>query len=239
MNKMKSTDNTLSKTERKHKKIRSLIIAAARKLFESTPYEEVSMENIADEVAMSKQTLYNYFSNKESIYFGIGIEDFEQTYKRAQKIRTMYKTGREQVLKLCEGLFYALINFDLNNQIYRRFLITNNQLGGLADEMVLERKKGEPEKIDKRKSFEDTLADYLENIWKYEEYWKAAIKQGLDDGTIKTKLDENQLTYYIFVLISGVVDHIQLLKIPLERSKLDVERIKEVTLGLINNLLEK
>ena len=154
--------NNLTKTERKHQKNRLAIIAAARTLFENKLYDEVSMEDIADEAALSKQTLYNYFSSKEAIYFGIGIDDFKGTFERVQKIKETNLTGREQVLKLSEGLFNALVSFGLNNQIYRRFLLVNNQLDGLADKILYDRKKNPNRKLEKKKSFEDSLADYLE-----------------------------------------------------------------------------
>ncbi|NHJ03786.1 MAG: TetR/AcrR family transcriptional regulator [Candidatus Heimdallarchaeota archaeon] len=235
---MSRSRNNLTKPERKHQKNRQAIIAAARILFENKLYVEVSMEDIADEAALSKQTLYNYFSNKEAIYFGIGIDDFKGTFERVQIIRQSNLTGREQVLKLSEGLFNALINFELNNQIYRRFLLANNQLDGLADKILYERRKRPDGKLKKKKTFEDSLADYLENVWQYESYWRETIELGFADGTISSVLTSDQLLNYIFLLIGGIVDQIDLKKIPLERSKLDKKQILILTLGLVTKLLD-
>ena len=45
------------------------IINAAEKLFFSRGYDNVSMDEIAREVELSKSALYYYFKDKESLFF--------------------------------------------------------------------------------------------------------------------------------------------------------------------------
>ena len=97
---MTSSKEKLSRTERKHQIQRQLIIQAAQRLFEEQRYDDVSMESIADEAAVSKQTLYNYFSSKDAIYFGIGIEALRGSIERTEAIELSKYSGKDQVLKL-------------------------------------------------------------------------------------------------------------------------------------------
>ncbi|BDZ69820.1 helix-turn-helix domain-containing protein [Methanobacterium petrolearium] len=54
--------------EREKEQRRNDIINAAEKLFFAKGYDDVSMNDIATEVELSKATLYLYFDNKEELF---------------------------------------------------------------------------------------------------------------------------------------------------------------------------
>lgn len=60
--------------EREKKQRQHDIINAAEKMFFSRGYDEVSMNDIALEVELSKATLYLYFQNKKSLFFAIVLK---------------------------------------------------------------------------------------------------------------------------------------------------------------------
>ena len=64
------------KTSRKFRR-RDEILRAATDLFSEKGYHEVTMEEIAEEMGVSKGTIYNYFSSKENLYLEILKESFE------------------------------------------------------------------------------------------------------------------------------------------------------------------
>lgn len=53
---------------------RSGILAAASRLFDSKPYHEVRVEDVAAEAQVSKGTVYTYFDSKEHLYLSIMSE---------------------------------------------------------------------------------------------------------------------------------------------------------------------
>lgn len=57
--------------QREKDRRRDDIISAASRLFSKKGYERVSMEEIANEVELSKSTLYFYFKDKESLFFAV------------------------------------------------------------------------------------------------------------------------------------------------------------------------
>lgn len=238
---MPSTEGELSKSERKRGIQKRLITRAARKLFELKSYDDVSMEEIADEAAVSKQTLYNYFSSKDSIYLRIGIEDFKEAMERTNEVSFSSLMGKDLVLKLVGIFFATALDFPLGVDISKRFTIINNEREGIAEKILQQRKEKRP--VRGKESLEEDLADYLEQASKYEKYWKDALERGKKDGTITSNLSANQLMYYTYILINGITNQMQLKKKPimsaLKDADLDNERIKEITLRLTENLLEE
>jgi len=152
------------------------------------------------------------------------------------------KSGKELVLKLIGIFFDAATNFPLGAEVSRRFIIINNEMNGIAEKTLQARKKEKQKPIEKKREIEEVLADYLEQVWKYEEVWKSAIRRGKDDGTISSNLNENQLMYYVSIFINGVANQMQVQGKPimtaLKRRDLNYDRIKEITLHLVENLLE-
>jgi TetR/AcrR family transcriptional regulator len=57
--------------QRERDKRREEIITATSKLFSKKGYENVSMEEIANEVELSKSTLYFYFKDKNSLFLAV------------------------------------------------------------------------------------------------------------------------------------------------------------------------
>ena len=56
---------------------RDEILRTATDLFSEKSYHDVTMEEIAEEMGVSKGTIYNYFSSKENLYLEILKESFE------------------------------------------------------------------------------------------------------------------------------------------------------------------
>lgn len=242
MNIMTAPEEKLSKSERKYRNQRLMMIKAAKKLFEKKSYDDVNMEDIADEAAVSKQTLYNYFSSKDSIYLGIGIAGFQEAIENVNALSLSAETGKDLVLKLIEIFFEAATNFPLGAEVSRRFIILNNEMDGIAEKILRARTKEKQKRPKKKRSIEEDLADYLEQVLKYEEFWKSAIRRGQKDSTISSNLNENQLMYYVSIFINGVSNQMQLQGKPimtaLKQRDLSYDRIKEITLHLVENLLE-
>lgn len=231
-----SSEERLSKVDRKYRNQRRLIIQAARNLFESKHYDDVNMEEIADAAAVSKQTLYNYFSNKDSIYFGVGVEGFIGSLDSTEEIFRSSDRGRNLVLKLSEDYFEALVQFPLGTDIARRFM-TNQEINALVERVIQKRTKGKKKRESKKRSMEDVIGDYMEQVWMYQGYWRTAVEKGLKDGSIKSTLTVDQLLLYIMALISGVVDQMQLRRIQFKQLEFDENKIKELTLSVVESLL--
>ncbi len=109
------------------------VIAAARKLFARYGHAKTSVEEIAREAGLSKATVYNYFSNKESVVAGVieyerkaliaklsqAVEDagdpvqalrafFLTRFRQVRKHQHEYRAGREEYRRHMPQVFRAI-----------------------------------------------------------------------------------------------------------------------------------
>ncbi len=215
-----------SRMERKALRTRKLILDSARELFEEQPYEEVRMDDISQRADLSRATLYNYFHSKEAIYLEVGIEFFQEICERQRKALTSEHSGLDQIGKLSEDILRIMFEHPLVHQTMRHFLVTNSQAEISAEETLKKLEAGQ--KVDY-----DSPAKYLREIRIFEKIWREAIERGFRDGSIRHELNSDQLTHFLFLIISGIFDRINLERIPLKRVGLSEEDLIRMTADLI------
>ena len=216
----------LSRMERKALRTRKLILDSARELFEEQPYEEVRMGDISQRADLSRATLYNYFPSKEAIYLEVGIEFFQEICERQRKVITSEHSGLDQIGKLSEDALRILFEHPLVHQTMRHFLVTNSQAEITAEETLKRLEEGQ--KVD-----DASRPKYLREIRRFEKIWRESIERGFRDGSIRHELNSNQLTHFLFMIISGIFDRINLERIPLKRVGLSEEYLIRMTVDLI------
>jgi AcrR family transcriptional regulator len=98
---------------------RNEILTAAQQIFETSPYDEVSMAQIADAAGVSRSTLYVYFPNREAIFGGMveqGQIEFAQQFQLA-----MEQTGdfRERL----KTMVSSILNFlSVHHSMYEKII---------------------------------------------------------------------------------------------------------------------
>src|SRR5215510_7564455 len=76
-----------ARRDRLKQELRDEIIAAARVLFVTEGYANVSIRKVADRVGCAPGTIYLYFEGKDSILSAICVETFAKLNKRMEAIR--------------------------------------------------------------------------------------------------------------------------------------------------------
>ena len=216
----------MSRRERKALKTRKLILGSARELFEDRPYEDVSMDDISERADLSKATLYNYFPSKEAIYLEVGIQFLREIGERQEKTITTKRLGLDQIGKLSEDILRISFEHPLIHQIMRHFLVINSQAEISAEEALKKLESGQ--QVD-----DPSFAEYLREVRTFESIWREAIERGFKDGSIHHELNPDQLTHFLFMIISGIFDRINLERIPLKRVGLSEEELIRMTIDLI------
>jgi AcrR family transcriptional regulator len=110
-----------ARRERLRQQIKDDIIAAARELFVTEGYVNVSMRKIADKVGCAPGTIYLYFEDKNAILSSICIETFAKLNKRMEAIRNdkgdpverLRRGGRQYVLFALDHPHHYLVTFGL------------------------------------------------------------------------------------------------------------------------------
>ena len=116
------TELDVKKKQKKVKRIKNVILNGAEKLFDIHPYEEISMNDIANEIALSRATLYNYFDKKEDIYHGILAKIFDDiSDKYVLKLKTA-QSEEEKHLLMARIILKKIRKHPLFYRIYLHFL---------------------------------------------------------------------------------------------------------------------
>lgn len=227
--------------ERKIERIRGIIIEAAELLFSKKDFGKISMKEIADIAALSRATLYNYFSSKEEIYFELGILRLEEMIKDLENYHSEENSGFQEIQFLSENLLELMLERPFYSRLLRRFFTRSKELKFLIEDvyyndLILNNKFGVKEKQKKHPLiFKRLLEKYIE----YRRLWQKAFEIGIKDGSIKTTLDLNHLNFMIIFIIQGIAEQIDYRRLLLERVDLTNELITNITLKIIENLIKK
>lgn len=111
----------LTRKEREKSTRQQEILKAARELFIKKGYHDTTLEEIARHAEFGKGTIYNYFTNKDELFFGIISQLIEEIAQLAQSaIHDAVGGAREKCLAYAEVMIsHARDNADLFHLIIR------------------------------------------------------------------------------------------------------------------------
>ncbi len=118
--KTKSDSKNLSRKEREHQIRRGEILRAATKLFGTKGYYATTMNEIAREAEFSIGSLYNFFNNKEELYFSLLYEKIEELEGFLKGVKKMPGTARA---KLEQRVEIILDYFEKERDFFKVFSV--------------------------------------------------------------------------------------------------------------------
>jgi TetR/AcrR family transcriptional regulator len=165
--------------EREREIRRNDIIDAAERLFFSNDYENITMNDIAEEAEMARGTLYQYFKNKDDIYAAIAIRAAKIIGESFKELLTKDQKGIEKMRSICE--FYY--------DFYKRCPGYYNAYyhSGMFDP------KGSP-----------TLEELREIRKKSFSAAVNAVKDGIKDGSLREGLDPAVTTLFMLATANNI-----------------------------------
>src|ERR1700720_2414381 len=108
--------------DREKSETRDKILDAARELFVSEGYENVSMRRVAEKIEYSPTTIYLYFEDKASLLYAICEETFARLAKRMEAIT---RETDEPIAGLRAGC-RAYVDFGLKNPNHYKVTFINH-----------------------------------------------------------------------------------------------------------------
>jgi TetR/AcrR family transcriptional regulator len=170
--------------EREREQRRSAIVDAAEKVFFLKGVDTATMDEIADVAELSKGTLYLYFKSKTELYLAVCEKGM---YLMLDQFRAAYETpasGREKLRNI--GLAY--FNFAITQPEYFKatsyFELTDMDHDAKDSEIAT------------------SCHDLGESLFGYT---LAAIRDGMDDGSIHKGHNQNELAVMMWSSMRGVI----------------------------------
>ncbi|MFX1248142.1 MAG: TetR/AcrR family transcriptional regulator [Promethearchaeota archaeon] len=226
---------------RKKERTKQTILTEAEKFFSEKPMNEVSLEDIAEAAFVSRTTLYNYFQNKDEIFFTLGMQAFKKMNEDIKKNFPSDLTGHEQILFFCEHGLRANFERPLNEKIIRESFNRMNHRDASIEEMYY--KIAENIGTTKfKKLFENSKEPYLIELYielqKHRDFWMRAVRKGKIDKTITVDLEDVQIVEFLYILMLGLNEQVELRKSILNRIRVDNETIIRNFLPLVTKFLK-
>ena len=101
----------------KHQRKKQVIEEAAR-LFSAKRFDEVLMDDIAQQAGVGKGTIYTYFADKEELYFAVVFDGISRLYEKLQS-----KADRQQdPERELKRMVHAIVSFFHQNRFFFRLM---------------------------------------------------------------------------------------------------------------------
>ena len=153
---------------------RLYILDAAEELFFAKGFSSVTMDEIAKKVGLNKATIYIYFEDKDSLFFGIVLRKMRIHLKKLEDCADRKNTGRERVTMMVSAGFV----FTQENRDFSRLLCTAG-----------------PERF---RDTDNPLAKVILEILIKEVFLvRDMLKEGIADGSVRKDLDPRVMAGYI------------------------------------------
>lgn len=166
-----------SRREREKQQRRNAIIKAAENVFFARGYDNVTMDEIANEAEVNKALLYYYFKNKEALFSAVnlcGVQILHEIYIKCSNLDT---DGYNKVKTMIQGLF----DFSKEHPDYFRiYCYAGTERFQMSDEEDAQE-----------------IVDLRTGMWRL---MVEAIMEGIEDGTIRNDLDPVEMSIYLNLL---------------------------------------
>jgi AcrR family transcriptional regulator len=136
-----TADAQQSRKERERRQHEEEILQAARELFARKGYHSTTLEEIAHHAQFGKGTIYNYFSSKEDLFYGILSGLLDKAVDLAETSMALHGTTREKLTAYAKAILsYSEKNADLFQMIMREVVQMNlleqsRRMGDLRDRL--------------------------------------------------------------------------------------------------------
>ena len=119
--------------ERDRQAVRRAILDAARDLFVSEGYQNVSLRKIAERIEYSPAAIYGYFSSKDDIFFALAEEGFRllgdpQSPEAAEALRSLPPLDR------LRGIFWHFYQFSRQHPQYFLLMFVDRSVPRISRE---------------------------------------------------------------------------------------------------------
>jgi AcrR family transcriptional regulator len=177
---------------------RNEILEAAQEIFETSPYDEVSMAQIADAAGVSRSTLYVYFPNREAIFGGM-LEQGQIKFAR-QFQQAIERTGDFQ--DRLKTMVVSILNFlSAHHSLYEKIISPGFRMKTGGDS-----------------------SQTLENITQHSrELLRGVIRSGIEDGALPEH-DVMESSWVLETLLHGTVGP----RLTDAQFPMDIERASEL-----------
>ncbi len=187
---------------------RQTIIDAAEKLFFSKGYDNVSMNDIAKGVKVSKGTLYVYFKNKEELFFAIVLRGIIILTTSIKDEMRKKETGIEKIIGFRKAYYDFANEYPDYLRIYNSFQSDRFDLTSIVNITYMKKAIEEGRQYSMFPVTFESVSDYLKEITDLRREMinilSNAIETGIQDGTVRSDINTLQMAILLTLLTQNI-----------------------------------
>jgi len=120
--------------ERDREAVRRSILDAARDLFVSEGYRNVSIRKVAEKIEYSPAALYSYFPSKDDIFYALAEEGFRLLYARDDVAALDAELARLAPLDRITTIFWRLYEFSRQHPQYFELMFVDRSVPRISQD---------------------------------------------------------------------------------------------------------
>lgn len=176
-----------SKRLEKEKEMRrKIILNSARKLFQNSGFDVTTMSAISKDAEFTCKTIYNYFANKEDLFFATIYLDYQLLFEMMKKTASTGITGYEKIVHVIS----SYEEFSKHNTTFISNTIRANEMSNNI-------------------SLQNALPYQIIYMELYKEifnYIATLFSKAQEDGSIRTDLDASKLAISTILTVTGFLN---------------------------------
>jgi len=211
--------------DRKKERTREEILAVAEKFYIEKTKDEVLLEDIAEAALVSRTTIYNYFKNKDDVFFAVGNKVIKELNEEIAATLPVRLSGKEQVLFLCAKTLEDGIDNPIVLKITRETFDHIRNVNTWPESIIaliieklgqsgLDRLTEDLSPLDDsefEKHFEEPhFVEFFVQFLRNSQFWLRAIRKGKKDKTIKNDMEDAIMVQYVTMLMNGLLSEMEL-----------------------------
>lgn len=210
--------NDISRREREKLMREQEILSSAKRIFYLKGFEDASMDEIAKDAQFTKSTLYQYFENKEDLYFAVVLDEYKKLFSNLNNAFNSEQRGFMKIEQACK-YFY-------------KFYGDNPEVLRVISYQGLVRKKsvGKSKRRDELMMFNNNMFRTVAEV----------ISEGISDGSVRPDLDAGMTAFSLIFLLTGFYNLLSVTGDSFTgHFSLDVENFSRFTMDILLRTLKK
>jgi AcrR family transcriptional regulator len=159
----------------------SEIVTAAIVVFSQKGFDNAAMDEIAQTAQFTKRTLYQYFANKEELYFAAALRGMKQLFAYLREVSENGSTGYEKICRLGAGYY----------QFYQESPEVLRIISYIGHVKSSAKVNGQRQKD--LQTCNDEMFGFVART----------VAEGMTDGSIRGDLDAGKVTCSLVFMITG------------------------------------
>jgi AcrR family transcriptional regulator len=200
-----------SRKERERDQRKKEILDSAEKLFFKSGYDNVSMNDIANDVELNKATLYLYFENKEELFFASVLRGAQIMISLIKEEISNSKTGVEMILSFVNAYNHFVLSYPDYYRIYIYFQSGRFDLDEIVNKSYLEEINSKARLyntiITSYFSFLDSVSHYAIEILNIRSeifnILTNSIENGIKEGSIRKSLNPIETAVMLILMVES------------------------------------